>query len=53
MWLKSDHNENTWINPLKTKLILGLFRHLKLELLAQFPASNDEKHVYWKKIDIQ
>ena len=27
-----------------------IFRHLKLELLTQFPASSDEKYYYlWKK----
>ena len=29
-----------------------IFRHLKLELLTQFPASNDEKYLYFLKIDI-
>ena len=27
-----------------------IFRHLKLELLTQFPASNDEKYRYYSKI---
>ena len=27
-----------------------IFRHLKLELLTQFPASNDEKYLYFMKI---
>ena len=29
-----------------------IFRHLKLELLTQFPASNDEKCYYLLKIDM-
>ena len=29
-----------------------IFRHLKLELLSQFPASNDEKYYYLWKIDM-
>ena len=29
-----------------------IFRHLKLELLPQFPASNDKKYLYFLKIDI-
>ena len=29
-----------------------IFRHLKLELLTQFPASNDEKYYYFWKIDM-
>ena len=29
-----------------------IFRHLKLELLTQFSASNDEKYVFLWKIDI-
>ena len=29
-----------------------IFRHLKLELLTQFPASNDEKYYYLWKIDM-
>ena len=29
-----------------------IFRHLKLELLTQFPASNDEKYYYLWKTDI-
>ena len=28
---------------------VGIFRHLKLELLTQFPASNDEKYFYLRK----
>ena len=30
---------------LAAELFASIFRHLKLELLTQFPASNDEK--YW------
>ena len=29
-----------------------IFRHLKLELLTQFPALNDEKYHYLWKIDM-
>ena len=29
-----------------------IFRHLKLELLTQFPASNDEKYYYLWKINM-
>ena len=29
-----------------------IFRHLKMELLTQFPASNDEKYYYFLKIDL-
>ena len=28
------------------ELFTSIFHHLKLELLAQFPASNNEKYVY-------
>ena len=31
-------------NPCDAVLLVSLFRHLKLELLTQFPASNDEKY---------
>ena len=41
------------INPFNTKLILGAFHHLKLELLTQFPASNEEKDFYYKQLDVQ
>ena len=30
-------------NPYAVELLKTIFRHLKLELLTQFPASNDEK----------
>ena len=33
--------------------VFPFFRHLKLELLTQFPASNDEKCGYFSWIDIQ
>ena len=33
-------------NPCAAELLVTIFRHLKLELLTQFPASNEEKHVY-------
>ena len=34
------------------QLFVSIFRDLKLELLTQFPASNDEKYLYLRKIDI-
>ena len=34
------------------ELFNSIFRHLKLELLTQFPASNDEKLCLFYKIDI-
>ena len=30
-------------NPYAAELFVSIFRHLKLELLTQFPASSDEK----------
>ena len=45
------------INPCPTELFqlyfsyfFCIFRHLKLELLTQFPASNNEKYRYFSKI---
>ena len=35
------------------KCFLPLFIHLKLELLTQFPASNDENYLYLREITIQ
>ena len=35
---------NLYLNPL-TSSPGSIFRHLKLELLTQFPASNDEKYI--------
>ena len=35
-----------FINPCPAELLQLYFRHLKLELLTQFPASNDEKYYY-------
>ena len=35
-----------WFNFNLTGLCVYIFRHLHLELLTQFPASNDEKYVY-------
>ena len=32
--------------PCLTDVFASIFRQLKLELLTQFPASNDEKYVY-------
>ena len=43
-------------NPPLTLVLLNclncIFRHLKLELLTQFPASNDENYFYFLKICI-
>ena len=37
------------INPYAAELFVSIFHNLKLELLTQFPASNDEKYLYlWK-----
>ena len=38
------------VNPCPAELFVYIFRHLKLELLTQTPASNDEKYLW--KIDI-
>ena len=38
-------------NPFPAELFQIIFRHLKLELLPQFPASNDEKYSYLWKIN--
>ena len=35
-----------YINPCAAELFVCIFRHLKLELLTQSPASNDEKYLY-------
>ena len=48
---------NHALSPIKLTLVLlncfnCIFRHLKLELLTQFPASNDEKYRYFSKIYI-
>ena len=34
------------VNPCATELLISIFRHLKVELLPQFPPSNDEKYLY-------
>ena len=34
------------VNPYTAELFASIFRHLKLELLTQFPASNNEKNIY-------
>ena len=41
-----------FINPPAELLQLYFFRHLELELLTQFPASNNEKYYYLWKIDM-
>ena len=33
-----------FIDPVVAEFFVSIFRHLKLELLTQFPASNDEKY---------
>ena len=40
------------INPFVAELFVSIFRHLKLELLTQFPDSNDEKILLFMDIDI-
>ena len=38
-------------NPCDAEWCASISRHLKLELLTQFPASNDEKYYYlWKLV---
>ena len=38
--------KNTPLDPYHADLIVSIsFRHLNLELLTQFPASNDEKYL--------
>ena len=39
-------------NPRSVELLVSIFRNLKLELLTQFPASNDEFFLFFWKIDI-
>ena len=34
------------------ELFVCVFIHLKLELLTQFPASNDEKYLIYGKMDV-
>ena len=55
-WLIMDGRWlNVWpfvIIPCVAELFVSIFRHLKLELLTQFPALNDEKYLYSWKIDI-
>ena len=49
------HRLRRWpnINPCPARFVFNrTFRHLELELLAQFPASNDEKYYYLLKIDM-
>ena len=56
--MKVKINRNIWdvlkirITPAYLTLVLlncfnCIFHHLKLELLTQFPASNDEKYYYF------
>ena len=50
-----SHKKSYTLNPCPAELYFCIgfnciFRHSKLELLTQFPASNDEKYYYlWKK----
>ena len=43
-----------WQLPPLTLVVVKcfIFRHLKLKLLTEFPASAEEKHLYLCKIDI-
>ena len=41
LW-KTDISKIEQYNPCAAELFVSIFRHLKLELLTQFPASNDE-----------
>ena len=47
---KIHWRRNTTSDKMLTLVLLNcfncIFRHLKLELLTQFPASNDEKYYY-------
>ena len=49
-----DHTtrSGSCINPCVAELFASIFRHLKLELLTQFPALSDEKNYFCEKIDI-
>ena len=38
--------KNLLIKPYSAELFASIFRHLKLELPSQFPASNDEKYIF-------
>ena len=40
-------NHQYFLNTWPAELVILYFRHLKLELLTQFPASNDEKYLYF------
>ena len=41
-----SHIRVLFINPCAAEVFVTLFRHLKLELLTQFPALNDEKYYH-------
>ena len=41
-----------YLNPCAAELFVSIFRHLKLELLTQIPALNDEKYVHFRKTEI-
>ena len=35
-----------YMNPCRAELFVPIYHHLKMELLAQFPSSNDDKYLY-------
>ena len=50
--IDSVTNVKLHFNPCAAESFASIFSHSKLELLTQFPASNDEKYLYFGKIDI-
>ena len=46
------HTVIEWLTFVRLSRLYCIFRHLKLELLTQFPASNDQKYLYFIKIGI-
>ena len=50
--IRAESKIITAINPCFAELFVAIFHHLKLELLTQFPASNNEKYYYLWKINI-
>ena len=50
--IKRNHLDSFKPCPAELFQIIYQIIHLKLELLTQFPASNDEKHFYLWKINI-
>ena len=52
-YVQKSAKSNNWLLTLVLLNCLNfIFRHLKLELLTQFPAANDEKYFYFLKIYI-